>query len=78
MATVRFFAQAREEAGCASATIEGGTVGEVVRSACERFGPRLARVVEVSTIWLNGDFAESDAKVIDSDEVAVLPPVSGG
>lgn len=78
MATVRFFAQARDAAGCKSATIEAETVGGVLEEACRRFGPALGRVLETSAIWLNGEFAERDEAVSAGDEVAILPPVSGG
>ncbi len=78
MATVRFFAQARDEAGCRTATIEGSTVGEVLDNVRATFGPRLAKVLDTSAVWLNGEFAGGEEAVGDADEVAVLPPVSGG
>ena len=31
-----------------------------------------------STVWLNGHAVEPDTTVADDDEVAILPPVSGG
>jgi molybdopterin converting factor small subunit len=43
-----------------------------------RFGEDFARVVSVSNIWLNGDPVGPDTAVHDDDEVAVIPPVSGG
>lgn len=78
MARVRFFAQARDAAGCKTAEFDGATVGDVLAAACDRFGPRLAQVIETSAIWLNGDFADRGQTVGEADEVAVLPPVSGG
>lgn len=78
MAEVRLFAQAKDAAGCAHATVDGTTVEEVLRNAAERYGPRLAQVIEISAIWVNGDFAEPSDPVGPADEVAVLPPVSGG
>jgi molybdopterin converting factor small subunit len=35
-------------------------------------------VLETCRVWVNGDEATPDQTVGDSDEVAVLPPVSGG
>lgn len=78
MATVLFFASAREAAGTASADIEGSTVGEVITSAVARFGPTLGVVVANSKVWLNGEEVTLSHPVGDKDEVAVLPPVSGG
>lgn len=78
MAVVRFFAAAREAAGTGRAEFDGATVGEVVQAAIDRFGPRFAQVAGSATIWLNGEKAPADAPVTERDEVAVLPPVSGG
>jgi molybdopterin synthase sulfur carrier subunit len=78
VAQVRLFAQAKDAAGCAHATVEGGTVADVLAAASARFGPPLARVIEMSAIWVNGEFALPEQPVGDEDEVAVLPPVSGG
>jgi MoaD family protein len=78
LARLRLFAQARECAGTSETGIDGFTVGEVLDAAAERYGPRFAAVVAVSAIWVNGDPASREAPVRDSDEVAVLPPVSGG
>jgi molybdopterin converting factor small subunit len=75
---LRLFAQARECAGTSEAGIDGLTVGEILDAATERYGPRFAAVVAVSAIWVNGDPAGRATSVGDNDEVAVLPPVSGG
>jgi molybdopterin converting factor small subunit len=76
--TLRCFAAAREAAGTARAEVQGGTVGEVLAAAEARFGPQFSAVVAHSRVWLNGQPAMPDDVVIAGDEVAVLPPVSGG
>lgn len=78
MAVVRLFASAREAAGTGSCTLDGTTVGEVLDQAVGRFGPRFAAVLPQCRIWLNGERAERHQAVGPQDEVAVLPPVSGG
>jgi molybdopterin converting factor small subunit len=78
MATLRLFASAREAAGTDRATIDAATVGEVLDEARVRFGEGFAAVLERSRVWRNGDPAERDDPVGPDDEVAVLPPVSGG
>lgn len=78
MAHLRLFASVREAAGTARAEVEGATVGEVLDAARTRFGPDFARLLEQSRVWLNGDDTSVDAPVSADDEVAVLPPVSGG
>lgn len=78
MATLRLFASAREAAGTGSATIDGATVGAVLDAACVRYGESFAAVLEKSRVWRNGEPVTRDDPVSDADEVAVLPPVSGG
>ncbi len=78
MVTLRLFAQARESAGTKRAELPGATVGEVLDEACHRFGDTFAAVLAGSKVWLNGTPAERSAEVAAGDEVAVLPPVSGG
>ena len=78
MTTLRLFAAAREAAGTASADIEGATVGEVLDAARVRFGEGFAAVLARSRVWRNGDPADVADPVGPDDEVAVLPPVSGG
>jgi molybdopterin converting factor small subunit len=38
----------------------------------------MGEVVGISKVWVNGEPSEPEAPVGPSDEVAVLPPVSGG
>jgi molybdopterin converting factor small subunit len=78
LATLRLFAQAREAAGTGKVAIGGTTVGEVLDVAVTRFGGHFSAVLATSAVWLNGEPAKRADPVSDSDEVAVLPPVSGG
>ncbi|MGI9596709.1 MAG: MoaD/ThiS family protein [Acidimicrobiales bacterium] len=78
MITLRLFAQARESAGTKSVGVEGATVGEILDEAVHRFGDPFAAVLAGSKVWLNGSPAERTDAVSSGDEVAVLPPVSGG
>jgi molybdopterin converting factor small subunit len=78
VAVLRLFAAAREAAGTGRAELAGATVGEVLDAAAMRFGEGFAAVLGTSRVWLNGDPADRAAPVTDRDEVAVLPPVSGG
>ena len=78
MATLRLFASAREAAGIDRLEVDGTTVGAVLDVARVRFGEHFAAVLSTSRVWLNGDPTTDDAPVSARDEVAVLPPVSGG
>jgi molybdopterin converting factor small subunit len=69
---------AREAAGTRHDEVEAGTVGEVLAVAVERYGADFERVLEGSQVWLNGSPTGPEQVVGPQDEVAVLPPVSGG
>jgi molybdopterin converting factor small subunit len=78
VAILRLFGPAREAAGTARVTLPGHNVSEIIAAAESQFGEAFSEVVAVSNIWVNGEPVESDAPVHDGDEVAVIPPVSGG
>jgi molybdopterin converting factor small subunit len=78
VARLRLFGPAREQAGLHRLDIPGGTVGAVLDAAAVRFGEGFAQIVGTSRIWVNGDTAGRNDRVDEEDEVAVIPPVSGG
>ncbi len=78
MPRLRLFAAARDAAGTARAEVSGATVGEVLAAATQRYGVDFATVVAHSRVWRNGEPADTDESVGPDDEVAILPPVSGG
>jgi molybdopterin synthase catalytic subunit/molybdopterin synthase sulfur carrier subunit len=78
MAQVRLFASMREVAGRAHDELPGSTVAAVLDSAIERYGPEFEVRLQQCRVWLNGETVAPDTPVGDRDEVAVLPPVSGG
>ncbi len=78
MAQVRLFASMREVAGRAHDDVPGATVDAVLASAVERYGPEFGARLQQCRVWVNGEPVAPDTPVGDGDEVAVLPPVSGG
>jgi sulfur-carrier protein len=78
MALLRLFASAREAAGRGRDEVAGATVSEVLAAASARYGEGFVAVLATSRVWVNGDPADPDTVVGPADEVAVLPPVSGG
>ncbi len=72
------FAAAREAAGTGRDDVPGATVAEVLGAAGERYGRAFTDVLRTCRIWVNGDPAADSTEVGPHDEVAVLPPVSGG
>jgi molybdopterin synthase sulfur carrier subunit len=75
---LRLFASARDAAGVGKDTIEGHTVGEVLANAVARYGDAFAALLPTCRVWVNGEQASEPDPVGVADEVAVLPPVSGG
>lgn len=78
MAIVRLFAAAREVAGRGRDEVPGATVAEVLDTATDRYGPAFAAVLTTCRVWVNGEAVPRETRVDPDDEVAVLPPVSGG
>lgn len=75
---VRLFASLRELAGTSQVEVEGATVGEVVRALSARYGERFEKVARVGSVVVDGERASPDAALTGSEEIALLPPVSGG
>ncbi len=78
MARLLLFAGARDAAGVNSDEVEGATVDDVLAEARMRYGEGFARLLTTCRVWVNGEPAEGGQAVAPGDEVAVLPPVSGG
>jgi molybdopterin converting factor small subunit len=83
--TVRLllFAAAREAAGCSRDQFDvaaGASLDVLLADAVERYGEAFARVLATARVWVNGDEpgAGGSTELSDDDEIAVLPPVSGG
>ena len=78
MVVLRLFAAAREAAGTGRDEVPGATVGEVLATARLRYGEAWADVLTTAQVWCNGEPCQEADAVGPGDEVAVLPPVSGG
>jgi len=75
---VRLFASLRELAGASEVTADGRTVGEVADAISKDRGERFAAIAAVASFVVNGERADRETPIADGDEVAILPPVSGG
>ena len=77
---VLFFGMLKDLAGRGSDLLnlpDHATVGEVF-SHYEELHPRLGKLAASIAISLNQEFAEPDSRLKEGDEIAFLPPVSGG
>jgi sulfur-carrier protein len=80
MSRLVLFARAREVAGRSNDDIDAATLGELLDRAKEAYGSEFAAILGRCRIWVNGDEPTDglDTPVGPKDEIAVLPPVSGG
>jgi molybdopterin converting factor small subunit len=78
--TVLLFAGAREAAGTGrtNAAAAGHTVDELLDDLCSTYGEALRKVLPACAVWVNRSPAPPDTVLTEGDEVALLPPVSGG
>jgi molybdopterin converting factor subunit 1 len=77
---VRLFARLRDIAGAAELLRDvspDATIGTVWRQLVTEY-PDLAGYERSISSAVNADYARMDAAVHDGDEIAFLPPVSGG
>jgi molybdopterin converting factor subunit 1 len=78
--TVRLFARLRDLAGTAELARDvdsGATIGSVWTQLASEY-PALAPYERSISSAVNADYARMDTLVHEGDEIAFLPPVSGG
>ena len=78
--TVRLFARLRDIAGAAELARDvdsGATIGSVWRQLASEY-PALEPYERSISSAVNADYARMDHVLREGDEVAFLPPVSGG
>jgi molybdopterin converting factor subunit 1 len=78
--TVRLFARLREIAGASELARDvpaGATIGSLWRQLSGEY-PAMADYERSISSAVNADYARMDRPLHDGDEVAFLPPVSGG
>ena len=78
--TVRLFARLRDIAGTAELAREavpGATIGSIWRDLVREY-PEFSGYERSISSAVNADYARMDQPLCDGDEIAFLPPVSGG
>ena len=74
--TVRYWAGARQAAGCATELLDVTTIGEVRASLATR--PRGRELSAIASFLADGLAATDDTPLRDHGVVDVLPPFAGG
>jgi molybdopterin converting factor subunit 1 len=80
LVTVRYFAGHRDITGCAEERVElaaGATVGALWELLIAHY-PRLSGYTGRLLFAVNQEFSTPTTELHDGDEVAFIPPVSGG
>lgn len=77
---VLLFASARELAGAAEARFPyaGRSLAELRQHLASVYGEGFGELLACCATWVNGEPARPEQLLAPGDEVAVLPPVSGG
>lgn len=78
--TVRYWAGARDAAGCAEETVEAARLNILLAGLAARHGHRLGRIIAGSVVLVDGVKADrATSKVVTAGAlVEVLPPFAGG
>jgi molybdopterin converting factor subunit 1 len=77
---LKMFAILREKTGVSEMDLElgdGATVASAVAEVGRRFAP-IAAMLGRSASAVNREYAKPNDKLRDGDELALIPPVSGG
>jgi molybdopterin synthase catalytic subunit len=77
---IKLFAILRERAGVAALALDlppGDTVADAARAVAERC-PAVAPYLPRVAFAVNQSYARPDVVLHDGDELALIPPVSGG
>ncbi len=81
MITIKLFAMLREKAGQDELHIDSSasTLSELLKEVSSKY-PALSNLISCGKILtsVNQEFVKGDAPVKDGDEVALMPPFSGG
>lgn len=75
-----FFAGARDVVGVNSTNFEiqeGSTTTEFAKVLLQKY-PSLEKVLQTSLLAVNQEYVEEPVLLKEGDEIAVIPPISGG
>ena len=77
---VRLFASLKEKAGTSviSLSVPAGTSVEQLLSIIQSENMELNGATKGVLVAINQEYASSDTIIMESDELALIPPVSGG
>jgi MoaE-MoaD fusion protein len=78
--TVRLFAVLRDRAGASQVTLDlsqSPSVDDVKRAVAQRY-PQLEDLLSKTAVAVNRAYEVPETQIHEGDEIALIPPVSGG
>lgn len=75
---VRLFAALREVASASVLDVDAPSVGALLEQLSATYGSAFDRIMAAGTVVVDGEVVGPDRRLDPGDEVALLPPVSGG
>lgn len=78
--TIRLFAVARQRVGAPEIVVtldDPATVGDLRQATAEQY-PDLAMLLPAMMVAVENEYVGDDATVTEGNEIALIPPVSGG
>jgi MoaD family protein len=75
---VKLFAALREIAGASVLEVDASDVGTLCDELSAKFGQQFERILSAGAVVVNGERAGRAHRLEPEDDVALLPPVSGG
>jgi molybdopterin synthase sulfur carrier subunit len=80
--TVRYWAAARDAAGCEAEQLPAGTLAELIKTAGERHGGALSRLLSICSYLVDAQPVKlpdaGQVQLVAGAHVEVLPPFAGG
>jgi molybdopterin converting factor small subunit len=78
MAQMLFFGPAKSISKTSRIEISAQDIREALDVVINLYGPELEKLISCSRVWLNGIEVDWSTQVTQSDEIAIIPPTSGG
>ena len=75
---VKLFAALREIAGTSELEVDAPDVSALCEDLVAKFGEEFGRILAAGAVVVNGETGRGEGLLEPDDEVALLPPVSGG
>jgi len=75
---VRLFAALRDLAGTSTVEVDAADVGSLLDGLTKAYGAEFGRIAAAGSVIVGDERADRRRRLDPADEVAILPPVSGG